>query len=509
MRPSLPGRRRAYSFIFEILNPQAVLLYFDQMRVKTLIGIGCLCLVLVFGCSPFQPAKRNTDSENLPTRFSLYSGESAPEQQWWRNLKSPELERLIAAGLTDNLSLKETWARLEQSRALAVQAGASRYPDLTGEAGAAVSRTQSGSGAAIGSEAYRLGLVSSYEVDMWGRLQAQRQAAALDVSASQEDLHTAAITLAAEITVRWLGIISSRMQKDLLTRQLQTNETILELVQLRFRNAMVSALDVYQQKQLVENVLAELPLVEEKERLQMHELAVLLGKPPGAQLNITTNQFPSLPPLPPIGLPADLLAARPDIRAAGHRLEAADWQIAQARANRLPAITLTARARYGESDLDVLFDTWLLNLSASLTAPIIDGGSRKAEVDRTRAVAAEKLAAYRDTVLTAIKEVEDALVREEKQQAHIAGLQQIIATAQKALEEAGARYRNGIGDYLPVLTQLLSVQSLENNLILRQENRMAARVALHRALGGGWPAELLPAKAPQRNLKSTSGVAYE
>ena len=259
---------------------------------------------MVYGCSPFQPASRKTPADTLPARYSLYSGESAPDRQWWQNLKSPELDRLIAAGLADNLSIKETWARLEQSRALAVQAGTSRYPDLTGEAGAGASRTKSGSGAATSNEAYRLGLVSSYEVDMWGRLQAQRRAAALDVNASREDVHTAAITLASEITIRWLGVIASRMQKDLLAQQLQTNETILELVQLRFRNAMVSALDVYQQKQLVENVQAELPLVEEKERLQLHELAVLLGKLPGTHLNITTQQFPSLPPLPPIGLPA-------------------------------------------------------------------------------------------------------------------------------------------------------------------------------------------------------------
>jgi len=445
----------------------------------------------------------------------LYSGESTPEGHWWRSLESLELNRLIEMGLADNLSLKQTWARLDQARALAVQAGASRYPDLTGDAVAAASRSRTGSGTTSGNEAYGLGLVSSYEVDMWGRLQAQRRAAALDVAASQEDLHTAAITLSAEVTLRWLGIIASRQQKALLEKQLQTNETVLELIQLRFRNAMVSALDVYQQKQLVENVQAEIPLVEEKERLQMHELAVLLGKPPGTTFYIAADQFPNLPALPGVGLPADLLAARPDIKAAGRRLEAADWQIAEARANRLPALTLTARARYGESELDTLFDTWLLNLSANLSAPIIDGGFRKAEVDRTRAVAAERLAAYRDTVIKAVKEVEDALVREEKQQAHIEGLQQIIETAQKALEEAGARYRNGISDYLPVLTQLLSVQSLENNLILRQENRMAARVALHRALGGGWPADLLPtpvplsAKDPQPVSESSRGVAYE
>ncbi len=479
------------------------------MRFHLFIWILLFNLMVFTGCSPFKPDARPSAPEDLPERFSLYNEKNGPGEQWWLNFGSPELNRLIETALADNLSLKETWARLEQSRALAVKAGASRFPDLEGTAGAGTSRSQSASGVSVGHEAYSVGLVTSYELDLWGRLQANRKAAELDVVATREDLNTAAISIAAEVAVRWLGVISSRMQKDLLEQQLRANQTILELVELRFRNAMVSALDVYQQKQLVENVAAEIPLAEEKERLLLHELAVLLGKPPGTDLDISTNRFPDLPDLPPVGLPAGLLSARPDIRAAGGRLEAADWQIAAARANRLPTITLSARARYGESDLDALFDTWLLNLSASLAAPLIDGGYRKAEVDRSRAVADERLAAYRDTVLTAIKEVEDALVSEEKQQAHLKGMQQVLDTAKKAQKEAGSRYLNGISDYLPVLSQLLSVQSLENKLILRQENRMTTRIALHRALGGAWPAELMPPDDPSPTTENRSGVEYE
>ncbi len=486
------------------------------MRIHLLIVILLLNLTVLAGCSPFKPATRTAPPKDIPDKFSLYTGESTPDRQWWLNFGSAELNRLIKTGLADNLSFRETWARLAQSRAVATRTGASRYPDLTGSASAGTSRSQSGTRSAVGAEVFSLGLASSYELDLWGRLQAERQAAALEVVATREDLNTAAISLAAEIASRWLGVISSRKQKALLEKQLGTNETILELVALRFRNAMVSALDVYQQKQLVESVQAEIPLVEEKERLLLHELAVLLGKPPGADLNVATDRFPALPTLPAVGLPAGLLSARPDIRAAGRRLEAADWQIAVARANRLPTISLSARARYGESgDLDTLFDAWLLNLSASLTAPLLDGGIRKAEVDRTRAVVNQKLAVYRDTVLNAIKEVEDALVSEDKQQAHIAGLQQIIATARKALEEASVRYRNGISDYLPVLSQLLSVQSLENKLILRQETRLATRIALHRALGGAWPTDLLsPDDATQktgrtRSDENHSGAPYE
>ncbi|MCP3951838.1 MAG: efflux transporter outer membrane subunit [Desulfobacterales bacterium] len=472
-------------------------------------------LTVLNGCSPFKPAIRTSLPENLPDTFSLYSEKNNPDRQWWLRLGSTELNRLIDTGMAENLSLRETWARLAQSRAVAAMAGASRFPDLTGSASAGTSRSQSGAGAATGTQAFSIGLASSYELDLWGRLQAERQAAVLNVVATREDLNTAAISLAAEIASRWIGIVSSRKQKALLKKQLGINETILELVQLRFRSAMVSALDVYQQKQLVESVRAELPLVEEKERLLLHELAVLLGKPPGAGLHIAADRFPALPALPAVGLPAGLLTARPDIRAAGRRLAAADWQIAGARANRLPSVSLTARARYGESDLDTLFDTWLLNLSASLTAPLLDGGTRKAEVDRSRAVVDQQLAAYRDTVLNAIKEVEDALVSEDKQQAHITGLQQVIATSQKALEEASARYRNGISDYLPVLSQLLSVQSLENKMVLRQESRLATRIALHRALGGAWPSELLAPDNAARTAGHTSadltqsGAPYE
>ena len=516
--PAIQEKGVVFCIISKRVDPNEGLLKFDElksMRIHLLIAILICNLTILAGCSPFKPDTRTSTPEDLPDKFSLYTGESAADRRWWLSLGSTELNRLIETGLADNLSLRETWARLAQSRAVAAKAGASRYPDLTGTASAGTNRSQSGTRASTGAEAFSIGLASSYELDLWGRLEAEREAAALDVVATREDLNTAAISIAGEVAIRWLGIISSRMQKKLLEKQLHANETILELVELRFRNAMVSALDVYQQKQLVENVQAEIPLVEEKERLLLHELAVLLGKPPGAKLHVTTNRFPELPALPIVGLPVSLLSARPDIRAAGRRLEAADWQIAAARANRLPSVSLSARARYGESDLDILFDTWLLNLSASLAAPLLDGGYRKAEVDRTRAVVDQKLAAYRDTVLNAVKEVEDALVSEDKQQVHIAALQQINTTANKALAEASARYRNGISDYLPVLSQLLSVQSLENKLILRQENRLATRIALHRALGGAWPAELLPPDGPAqttgrtRSDETQSGAPYE
>jgi NodT family efflux transporter outer membrane factor (OMF) lipoprotein len=450
-----------------------------------------LCLIGSSACSPFKPHERSALNSDLPGTFSLYNGAAVPDQNWWRSFRDPELDRLVDIALSDNLSIHEAWARLKQARALAVQAGADRYPDLTGSADALTGRQKRSGRSSDGFEDTSLGLVSRYEIDLWGRIEAQYRAATLRVDASRLDLHTAAISVAAEVTGRWVALISQRMQKRLLLEQLRINNTLLELVQLRFNMAMVSALDVFQQKQVVEKVKAEIPLVEEREELLRHQLAVLLGKPPRTDLSVARTELPESPPLPPTGLPADLLANRPDVRAAGMRLKAADWQITEARANRLPRLSLTGRARYGEGDLDVLFDNWLLTLAGNLTAPILDGGRRAAEVDRTRALADENLARYRDTVLTAVREVEDALTSEAKQREHIAWLEKVIGTARSALEEAGVRYRNGLNDYLPVLTQLLTVQGLERDLIQRRAELLAARIRLYRALGGTWPRELV------------------
>ena len=453
-----------------------------------------IILLLVASCAPFKPQERQSPEGELPRAFSLYTAESEPEVRWWEEFNDIDLDVLVKEALSDNLTLKEIWSRLVQARALAVQAGAALYPDLTGTAGAdyARQRTDTGSAKTTSTEDYSLGVASSYELDLWGRIRAERESALLEVTAAREDLNTAAMTLAAEVANRWVNIISQRMQKRLLERQLRTNLTLLELIELRFRMSMVSALDVYQQKQVVENVKAEIPLVEAEEQLLLHELALLLGKPTGTSLKISREEFPEPTEIPATGLPVDLLSSRPDLRRAGMRLQAADWQVAAARANRLPAIRLTATAQYGKSDMDVLFDNWLLSLAGNLTAPIFDGGRRAAEVDRRQALADENLSAYRQAVLTAIKEVEDALVSEVKQREHIKALENVLVTARKALEEAGIRYRNGLTDYLPVLTQLLAVQNLERNLIRQQASLLNARISLYRSLGGTWTDSLTP-----------------
>lgn len=460
------------------------------IRAIVMVTIG----LILSGCSPFEPAWNPVVENELPQTFTHKTSTPPARQRWWNVFASPQLDDLISRALQDNLSIQEGWARLRQAGALRIQSGAALYPEASLAAGASAGRQQSSNGQITrqGIERYSIGLLSNYEIDLWGRIRSEREAAQLTEAASREDLSTAAMTISAAVAERWVRINSQRHQHQLLTEQLSTNITLLELVGLRFENALASSLDVFQQRQVVENTRSQLPLVERQARLLEHELAFLLGKPPqwGPHPGREPLRIPA--DIPQTGIPAQLLTARPDVRAAFLRLQAANRQIDAARANRLPQISLSASAVYEAGKLDLLFDNWLLNLAGNLGAPLIDGKNRAAEVMRTRAVASEKLAIYRRTILTAIKEVEDALVTEEKMRQHIRGLEAQLSAARHALSQAGTRYRNGLNDYLPVLTALVGAQNLERALIQRKSDLLVARINLCRSLGSTGAEGLVP-----------------
>jgi len=459
-------------------------------------------LLLIFlaqamlSCTPFGPAVRlPQEIAPVPASYSIEDTVSEPRQRWWETFGDDKLNVYIEEALSGNQTLAAYWARLGKARALAVKAGADIVPAVSAEAGASYTRiptTEGSSAQTTENDDYSLGLVASYEVDLWGRVRAETQSANMSAAASRYDLNGAAITIAAEVAERWARIISQRQQMILLQRQLAANKTYLDLVELRFRKSQASALDVMQQRQLVERVKAQVPLIELEERLLLDELAVLMGRQPYNGPGFERDALPELDALPAAGIPAQLLEFRPDILAAYQRLSAADQDLAAARADRLPALRLTGSAAYSSTELDQLFDNWLLNLAAGVTAPLIDGGRRKAEVIYAESAVQEQLADYRQTVLNAVREVESALIREEKLRENIIGIENQLEAAQTALEEAGFRYTNGLIDYLPVLTQLLSVQNLELDLITRRTELLIARMDLYRAIGSSWTDELEP-----------------
>jgi multidrug efflux system outer membrane protein len=469
-------------------------------------------------------------------------------EEWWRDFGSGELDGLVAAAMKDNLTLRQLWARLDQAGSVAVQEAALLYPqlDFDGDVGytrtvrsvesdtpslrsrvrdavvsSATSAITSAADQAIGNatgtststgtrrglsvgsvvntqdesaptrlvtetKQFGLSLAASYEVDVWGRIASQYNAAEFDVAATRDDLESAAMTLAAEVADRWLRIHEQRELQRILAEQLKTNRTYLELVELRFRKGIVSALDVYQQRQAVSDVEQLVPLAQAEEQVLQHDLAVLLGRPPAAALAVGAYDLSSVPDPPATGIPADLLARRPDVRAAWARLYAADYRVAAARADRLPAIRLTGGIGYSADDIANVFDDWFLNLAGGMTQPLFDGFRRQAEVERTLAVVEERLADYRLVVLSAIREVEDALVQERLQRKRIEALSEEARYAAAALREASRRYKRGLSDYLPVLDALERTQELTRVLVAARRELLVFRINLYRALGGTW-----------------------
>ena len=215
-------------------------------------------------------------------------------------------------------------------------------------------------------------------------------------------------------------------------------------------------------------------------------LALLTGKSSLETDELNQSVFPQLQPVPVVGIPADLLAQRPDIRSAGIRLKSSEWEVSAAKADRLPALKLTASNTNSGDEVGSIFDNWLLNLAANLTGPIFDGFRREAEVARVKAIVDERLAAYRKTVLTAVAEVEDALTEEDQYTRTVTSLENQIRLSEETMREARRRYINGSTDFVNVLKEELNYLQLQQDIIKAREQMIAARIHLHKALGGTW-----------------------
>ncbi len=446
----------------------------------------CFCLGITFlllsACSPTTPHK---DSLVQPQgNFSVVGQEQLPEQ-WWLSFEDPTLDRLIDQALADNLTLKSAWDRLDQARALARKAGADMVPQLSGEVGGSSTRSRINS-QTDSAQSYSLGLAASYEVDLWGRVRSISEAAELDAQASAEYLQTAALTLSAQVATTWFQLLDQLGQIVILKQQQQINEQALELISLQFRTGQIGIADLLQQRQVVESRRGERALATGRAQVLQNQLAVLLGVAPDQMPQIPAGDFDELSPLPATGLQSNLLERRPDVRAAWLQLQSADQRVAAAVADRFPRLSLSGRANTTDDHIEDLFDDWLASLAANLLAPLIDGGRRRAEVERSQAAAAEAFHIYGQTVLDALAEVENALTQEQKQQEYLNSIDRQLELAEQAMVRIRDRYLNGAEDYQRVLGALLSRQLLQRTQLSAQRELFVNRVNLCRALAGGW-----------------------
>jgi outer membrane protein TolC len=268
-------------------------------------------------------------------------------------------------------------------------------------------------------------------------------------------------------------------------------------VRLRFQKGAVSATDVLQQRKLVDSTRTEKARARRELETLRHQLAVLIGKVPGQVDLPDSTQLPELAGLPDTGMPSSLVRRRPDIRSAYLRVRSND-----------PRFTITGNFRTTAVEPSALLDEWLASLAGNMTAPLLDGGRREAEVDRARAAASESLHNYGQTVLTAVREVEDALSSERQQRRALEGVRRQLRLSDRTVDQLMRKYRNGTVDFLRVLDELRRHQQLQRSVLSARFRLVQDRIDLYRALGGTWNLER-PARAGSRwspEVGSVSGT---
>jgi len=452
--------------------------------------VGCIlaAVVLLNGCTVHRPLPIEPASVPLPPSYAEQEGVSRPAvvDEWWRSFDDPELNGLVQEAFAANLEIDQAAARLEQAASVLGVTRAGQWPtlNLRGE-----SRRETSPGF-LGEDSgtsHRLSLAAGFELDLWRKLASRAKAARLDLEASRENVRTIYLTLSAQIADLYFLAIEQRAQLALADRNIAAYADTLERVENRYREGVVPALDVYQSRQNLAGARARRPEFSNRLAQTEHALSVLLGRYPGRDPGGEIADLPAAPEQFPAGIPSELLARRPDVKASFLRVKASDARIAAAIADRFPSLNLLGN--YGHQSTafstgDIVGTFW--NVALDLAQPVFDAGRRAAEVDRTRAVFRENLAAYHQAVLTAFREVEDALAANRSTEERIARLEEREKASRAALRLALDRYLQGLSDYLPVLTAQGLQFDAESQLLAARRQLIADRISLARALGGEW-----------------------
>jgi len=462
--------------------------------IRTLRLIALSGVLILSACAPFKPSERNAAPADLPSEFSARSDVQAPASAWWTEFGSDTLNKRVERALRRNTSIREAWARLRQNSAFERIEAAALLPQLDYSADVSHTRQHQQGSALSTAEQFSLALAGSYELDVWGRVRANVRAGELATLSSAADLEAVRVSIAATVVETWMELQTRMAILPLTQEQWKAAKDQVELMRQRYLKGAANSKDMLEQEQEVTSLRTSMEQVREQITRLEFELAVLCGDMPQKDaVDMITYPYPvqeilpGLNPLAPvsgIGIPMDMLRQRPDIQAARLRLQEADWSVAAAEADRLPALRLSADGSSSAPHLNEVLDSWLANLAASVTGPVFDGGRRRAEVERARAVVDERLATYRDTILNAVQEVEVALEQERRARARLVEAQRTLELREQIYTSQRLRYLNGNDTFLNLLNARQSLDSGREDVLQTRLELYQARVALHRALGG-------------------------
>ncbi|MCK0189429.1 efflux transporter outer membrane subunit [Arenibacter sp. F20364] len=447
---------------------------------KTYLVCFSITVLLFFGCSP---KFSNVALPISDLKEFQYSGNSVLEDKWWTAFNDEQLNVLIDSALQSNLNLAAVWQQFLSAKAVVAREASDKWPQIGASAQSAINLPEPDF---VGGENTQLGLSANYEVDLWGRIRNSIRAEKLRADASLYDYRTAAISLSAEIATTWYQLVAAKKQLQITRDQISTNEDIIKLIRSRFVGGQIRAVDILRQAQLLESTKEQEIIFETNVALLENQLAVLLGKQPQIKLEFGTTDLPTLPDLPEVGLPLELIRRRPDIQQSYAQLLAADRDMAAAVGNKYPRISVSGRGQLRSNSFQNLFDNWAYTLAGNILAPLFYGGQLSAEVDRTQAIKQQRLLEYGQTTLEAFQEVENGMIQDLMQKQRLENIGRQLELAQKSNRQLRVEFLNGFSPYLDVLIGLDGEQQLRRNYVQAQRQLIQMRIALYRALAGGF-----------------------
>ncbi len=431
------------------------------------------------------------DEASTQAKWVEPAPERMPSTDWIAEFNDPVLSELVSEAMGANTNVRLAAARLAAAEASAKSSRSGLYPSIssTGSAGRTFisdSPNIDSSPSGPDSSRFSLGDSVSWEVDMWGRVRDTANAGDLAAEASNADFAGTRLSIAGATTQTWFNLIEARLQLDLAERNVQTQERALRLTKRRFDGGVSGSSDYRLARSALANAQATLAFRKQNSAAISRQLETLLRRYPEAELAASAD-LPLLPDLTGTGTPAELFLRRPDLLAAERRMHAQGLRVDIAKKNLLPRLTLSGNSTLGGGSLTRLFsiESLVSSITGGISAPIFQGGALRAEVSRNDAVLIQLAETYADTALTAYREVEDALDAEEHLQERERALQVSLDEARKAEERLEQRFSEGLASILQLLDSQSRRINTEGQYISARKERLANRVRLQLALGGG------------------------
>lgn len=448
-----------------------------------------LSVAVLGGCAFQTPADRQVVDVPAEWRFGQQRNVDV-ELQWWNQFEHAPLASYIALAQSESPDLRMADERIRQAEYALGNAGAGLLPTLTLSGSSGESRAKADGESWSSGDSSRVSLAMSYELDIWGKLRATRSEARASYNVSVFDYDAAALSMQASIASTYFQWMALEMRLATAQNNLAIAERVFQIVNARYRNGVVTAADVSRQRTTLMSQQAAIGPIQVQSEQTRTALAVLLGQTPQTfDPTVADLMSVTVPAISPI-MPSELLTRRPDIASAEAALAAADANLTVARTALLPSISLSAAIGQSSSALFSLSgastsESW----SASLTQAIFQGGRLRNQIGVSESRQRSLVEQYRKTLLTAFKEVDDALlsVANEEQQEYLQ--EQIVTEAKKTLRITELRYKEGADEMTSLLDAQRSLFSAEDTLIQRRLARLNAAVTLYKALGGGWSIE--------------------